>query len=213
MRETLSAYVERLKAADAAVIGYMADGANDSDMSDINGLKLSVPQDVFEFWGMMNGVKAGVETSYDQLWLDGTFRFYSAKEAADDYKVCLPLWDDDEDFKDYWPVGFLSIGSPGDGSRLLVNCRAASPTYGHIYELFHGMGLSLHAKSLTDYFKTQIALFDAGVLTVEDDGALDIDFDKNDAIAAPLNPNCDAYNSDLTPAYDSKNWLAEGETS
>jgi hypothetical protein len=139
--------------------------------------------------------------------LDGTFGYFSAQHAVEDYKTSEKLWATEPEFEDYLPRGFLPIGSPGDGSRLLVNCRKDSPTYGGVYELSHGIGLSRHADSLNSYFSTIFELFDKGAIFVDQSGSIDFNEDEANTIAAKRNPDCDAYNDSLPWAYETQDWL------
>lgn len=175
-------------------------------MSKFEALDLVIPQSLLDFWAVANGTNLDKEPTCDQIWLDGVFYYYSHTQAYDDYQICLNLWESDENFESYWPKGFLPIGSPGDGSRLLVNCNSQSPTYGHIYELFHGIGVSKHTISLDQYFKTKISVFEMNGLFVKD-GIVELNFDIADKLSANMNPGCDAYDDNLLPAYEAQDWL------
>lgn len=155
--------------------------------------ELSLPADVLELWRQFDGVKHIDGTTLEQLWLDGSFYFLSEAEAANDYAVCFDLWEFDETFEDYWPKGFYPIATPGDGSRLLINCNLNAPTFGAVYELFHGDGVSKSANSLSDYFLTASAWLAEGATWLDERKCVDRDFEKSSIIARRLNPGCDSW--------------------
>lgn len=157
--------------------------------------KLSPPTDLGELWKAFDGA-AGENELLDDLWLDGTFYFFSVAEAVEDYRICDDLRASDSDFEEYWPTGYLPIATPGDGSRLLVDCVAGSKTHGSVFELFHGIGIARSAASIEAYFKTARAWLDKGVMTVTADGKLDIDHERASEIARQMNPDCENWADD-----------------
>lgn len=198
--------MDLLKNEDATVLGFLNPGTQRIDLSKFEALDLDIPQSLLDFWAIADGTNTNLKSTYDQIWLDGVFYYFSHTQAYEDYLLCLDLWENDENFEAYWPKKFLPIATPGDGSRLLVNCRSQSPTRGHIYELFHGIGLSKHASSLSQYFKTKSAVFEANHLFVKD-GIVELDFDLADKLSKSMNPGCDAYDDTLSPAYEAEDWL------
>ena len=206
MGSVYQTYINLLKNEGATVLGFLNPSTQSVDLSKFNALDLVVPQSLLDFWAIADGTNTDKKSTCDRIWLDGVFYYYSNTQAYEDYLRCLGLWENDETFESYWPKGFLPIATPGDGSRLLVNCRSQSPTRGHIYELFHGVGLSKHASSLSQYFKTKIAVFEANHLFVKD-GIVELDFDLADILSKHMNPGCDAYDNTLLPAYEAEDWL------
>lgn len=156
---------------------------------------LSPPAGLGELWKTFDGADGDNEL-LDDLWLDGTFYFFSLKEAVEDYRICDDIRANDPDFEDYWPTGYLPIATPGDGSRLLVDCVAGSETHGSVFELFHGIGIARSAASIENYFRTARAWLDEGVMTVTADGKLDIDHERASDIAQRLNPDCENWADD-----------------
>lgn len=156
---------------------------------------LAPPADLGELWAVFDGA-AGDNELLDDLWLDGTFYIFSLAEAVEDYRICDDIRAGDPDFEDYWPTGYLPIATPGDGSRLLVDCVAGSPTHGSVFELFHGIGIARSAASIEAYFRTAHAWLEKGVLKVMPDGKLDIDHERASDIARGMNPDCENWAED-----------------
>ncbi|MBT8494472.1 MAG: SMI1/KNR4 family protein [Deltaproteobacteria bacterium] len=206
----LEAYLAALKDQGAVVAGLVNDGASDEEVAKLEQVPgCTFPADVVAMFRVMNGLARTEDTTYDQLWVDGTFAWFSIDEAIADYQTTEELRANDkpEGFDVYWPTGFFPIGTPGDGSRLLVNCRNGSPTYGAVYELFHGDGLSRHANSLTAYVQTVATALAQRVITVDDDGCLEPDEDAYNRTGRQLNPGCDATDDSLPSASVAKDWL------
>lgn len=168
--------------------------------------EIDIHPEVIALWARMNGVLDFEGQILDDLWFDGQYFYFSIGESRADYQVTLDLVADDPTIDDYFPRGFVPVGSPGDGSRLLVNCRTGSPTYGAVYDLMHGMGARRLSASLDRYFETLCAFFEHGALSVNEAGQVDIDFEKIDLIGVPMNPGCDGYDTSLTPAYETFDW-------
>lgn len=166
---------------------------------------LDVPEDVLALWRAFNGIAPSGDTPLGDLWLDGVFYFYSENEAIDDYRVSVDL-QSQEGFGEYWPLGFVAVGTPGDGSRLLVNCIPGSPTHGSVYELLHGDGLYRRAESLSRYFETVLVWLERGATRVTFNGQVEPDFARAKTIARELNPSCDGWDDTLPPAHESKDW-------
>jgi hypothetical protein len=157
---------------------------------------LAVPEDVIALWRAFNGVAPTGETP---------FYFFAEAEAIEDYRGALTL-QDQEEFRDYWPAGFFPVGSPGDGSRLLVNCIPGSPTHGSVYELIHGDGLYRRADTLSRYFETALVWLERGATRVTCNGQVEPDFARAKTIARELNPGCDGWDDTLPPAHEIKDW-------
>ena len=205
MQEVLKTYLNSLKAENAVVLEFLNSGVV-IDTNAFSEFDLTLPRDLLKFWSVANGTDKTKPFTLDQIWLDGVFHFFSADNAIEDYKMCFDLWQEEEGFDDYWPRGFFPIGSPGDGSRLLINCLVQSPTFGQVYELFHGVGVSKHAVSLKQYFETRLAQLEGGVVFIKD-RIVEMNFDTADNVAAKMNTGCDAYDDDLPPAYEVRDWL------
>lgn len=169
--------------------------------------EISVPADMLELWRVFDGMTHVEGVTLDDLWLEGAFYFFSEQEALDDYAVCFPLWESETTFREYWPMGFFPVATPGDGSRLLVNCIPGSPTHGAVYELFHGVGVSKSSVSIAQYFLTAAAWLAEGATWLDRQKRIDRNFENSTAIAARLNPNCDSWDDSLPPACETKDWL------
>ncbi|MDJ0614997.1 MAG: SMI1/KNR4 family protein, partial [Rhizobiaceae bacterium] len=176
----------------AQVLSWVRPGTNDFSAFDAVDT-VSLPEELRQLWSSFNGMSVPEGTLLQYTWLDGTFSYLGVEEAARDFDSSTELWEQDQDFEDYWPKAFVPIGTPGDGSRLLVNCLAGSPTYGSVYELFHGIGVSRMSASLSQYFMTLNACKANGAVTVTDDGKVSIDFDAFQKIGRRMNPGCDHF--------------------
>lgn len=153
---------------------------------------LDIPDALERVWNTQGGVIEG-EFTYDQLWLDGTYMYLSVQEAASDYAVTLDLAAQDPAFEAYWPLGFVPIATPGDGSRLLVDCRPREMTNGQVLELFHGLGVSPLSCDLDQYFATIFAMMHEGGIYVTQDGELEYDEDQAPRIGRRLNPGMSGW--------------------
>lgn len=192
----VDAYVAALKKKGAKSASLLRPGMPDALAKLKKELpKLSPPAGLGVLWKFFDGA-AGENELLDDLWLDGTFFYLSVDEAIEDYRICDDIRAEDASFEDYWPTGYLPIATPGDGSRLLIDCVAGSPTHGSVFELFHGIGIARSAASIEAYFKTAQAWLDQGALTVTPDGKLDIDHERASEIARKLNPNCENWAED-----------------
>ena len=192
----VASYLDAIRASGAKVAGWLRPGTPDA-LSLLNAHipELAPPGELAQLWACFDGIEGPESATLGELWLDGAFRFFSVAEAISDYHVCYELWAADPSFEDYWPKGFLPLATPGDGSRLLVNCLADSPTYGSVYELLHGSGVSRSAASVGRYFETASAWLSGGALKVNEAGQLDIDFAAAGEIARTMNPDCDSWGS------------------
>ena len=208
MGEILQSYLQNLSSKGAGVIDHLNEAASANILASLDQLPhCTIPETVKDMWGVFNGTKKNEDITSGELWLDGTFRYFSVSDAIADYAISLELWQKEPEFDEYLPKGFLPIASPGDGSRLLVNCRAGSPSYGGVYELVHGNGLIKHSISLPRYFETIDAALRQGGLIVEDSHVIFVD-NIFYALAKQMNPASDAYNDDLPAAMDVKDWLS-----
>lgn len=199
-------YVDALRRQNAKAVTFLQPG-NPSAGAAIAAEfpDLDVPEDVIALWRAFNGVAPTGETPLGDVWLDGVFYFYAEAEAIEDYRGALTL-QDQEEFRDYWPAGFFPVGSPGDGSRLLVNCIPGSPTHGSVYELIHGDGLYRRADTLSRYFETALVWLERGATRVTFNGQVEPDFARAKTIARELNPGCDGWDDTLPPAHEIKDW-------
>ncbi|MDA7428200.1 hypothetical protein PGB28_07000 [Primorskyibacter aestuariivivens] len=136
-------------------------------------------------------VPAGTLLQY--TWLDGTFCYLGVEEASLDYEMSSRTREQDHSFENYWPSAFIPIGTPGEGSRLLVNSLEGSATYGSVYELTYVEGVSRISASLSQYFETLNACIANGALTVTEDGEVCIEFDGFRSIGRRMNPGCDYF--------------------
>lgn len=200
------AYVAALRSMNARCVTFLRPGVASPGVAVRAAFHdLTLPDDVLELWRAFDGVSPPGDTELGDVWLDGMFFFYSEDEAIEDYRAALSA-QDEEGFANYWPAGFFPVASPGDGSRLVINCIVGSPTYGHVYELAHGEGLARYALSLSHYFETMLAWLDEGATKVTFNHQVEPDFDATRAIARDLNPGCDAWDENLPPAHESKDW-------
>jgi hypothetical protein len=190
------AYLDAIREGGAKVSGWLRPGTPDA-LSLLNEHlpELAPPGELAALWACFDGIEGPEEATLADLWLDGAFRFYSVGQAINDYRVCYELWAADPAFEDYWPKGFLPIATPGDGSRLLVNCIKDSATHGSVYELLHGSGVTRSSASIGRYFETAKAWLAGGALKVNEAGQLDIDFAAAGQIARGMNPDCDSWGS------------------
>ncbi|MEJ8562341.1 SMI1/KNR4 family protein [Yoonia sp. GPGPB17] len=168
--------------------------------------EVSLPDDLIASWSLFNGMTVPPETPLEQTWLDGQFLYLSFDSAGEDYRLAKELWDEDPLFDAYWPNGFVPIGTPGDGSRLLVNCRDGSPTYGAVYELMHAVGVARLSNSLSRYCETLNQALDEGAITVSEHGLVKMEFQKFARIGAQMNPGCDGFDESIPSASEAKDW-------
>ncbi|MAN44907.1 MAG: SMI1/KNR4 family protein [Alphaproteobacteria bacterium] len=185
----ISAYIESLSKAGAGVVAYLREGSSapgETFETKVKGLML--PDEVKWLWRTFDGMNSE-DTTLDQLWLEGCFYFFSEAEALDDFMITQRLWEEDEAFKDYWPQGFFPIATPGDGSRMLVDCSPQSETFGAVFELLHGVGVSALAPSLFDYFTLARKWLEENAIWIDEDGNVDRDFDRSDDIQQQMFPD------------------------
>lgn len=200
------AYIAALRSLNAKCVGYLRPGNLGAGTATHAAFPdLAIPDDVVEIWRAFDGVAPPGDALLGDVWLDGVYYFFSEEEAIEEYRVALSLQQQDG-FPDYWPLGFFPIASPGDGSRLVVNCIIGSPTYGHVYELLHSDGLRRYASSVPQYFETVLSWLDEGALKVNFNRQVDPDLERARLIARDLNPGCDGWDETLPPAHQSKDW-------
>ncbi len=192
LEEEIRAFLEVIASQNAQAVSWICPGTNDFSAFDAID-NVSLPEELRQLWSSFNGMSVPEGTLLQYTWLDGTFSYLGVEESARDFGMSIALWEQDQDFEAYWPKAFVPIGTPGDGSRLLVNCLAGSPTFGSVYELFHGIGVSRMSASLSQYFKTLNTCQATGALTVTDDGEVSIDFDAFKRIGRQMNPGCDHF--------------------
>ena len=189
MPELLEAYIKKLRDNGAVVLDTYIIENNRIDPNKFGQLNLTIPQDLIDFWQVIKGVEPDLQTTVERTWFDGTFTYFSDQESLVDYQAWREACKKNPQMNDwYMPEGFLPIGSPGDGSRILMNCRDKSPTFGQLYELFHGIGLSKLSESLVQYFRTLLLAFGDGLSIV--DGVVEIHEKKFKKLAAMMNPGC-----------------------
>lgn len=204
MSNLLKVYLKKLKDADAETLNFYSIKSGVIEVQPFIDLNLVLPKDLQDFWSVVKGVENETNTTVEKTWLDGTFTYFSAEESLIDYNVWQDVCEQNLEMKDwYMPSGFLPIGSPGEGSRILVNCRKSSPTHGHVYELFHGIGLTKLSENLSQYFRTLILAFNHG-LSVKD-GYVNVDESQFNKIAAMMNPGCSGW-YDIPQTQD---WLSK----
>jgi hypothetical protein len=194
------AYLDAIREGGAKVSGWLRPGTPDA-LSLLNEHlpELAPPGELAALWACFDGIEAPEDALLGDLWLDGAFRFYSVGQAINDYQACDDLWATDPGFEYYWPRGFLPIATPGDGSRLLVDCIKDSPTHGNVFELLHGSGMTRSSASVGRYFETVAAWLAGNALKIED-GQLIIDFAAAGEIARGMNPDCDSWGAVAAPA-------------
>ena len=173
--------------------------------------ELSVPDDLYALWQETDGVDLEGDPALDALWLDGMNAFLSEEEAIDDYVMASRLQADEPEFGQYWPRGFVPVASPGEGSRLLVNCVKGSPTHGALYMLDHGVGLSRMTISLGQYFETILDWVDTNSLRINRDGVVELNLDASMKVAHTMNPGCDAWDGAMPPAHETRDWVGRRE--
>lgn len=192
LEQELRAFLDALGSQNPKALSWLRPGTDDfSAFDEIDTIAL--PDDLRQLWSIFDGMSVPEGTLMQYTCLDGTFSYLSVEEAAEDFEVSVDLWEKDQEFENYWPKGFVPIGTPGDGSRLLVNCLAGSSTFGSVYELLHGIGVSRMAVSLSQYFKTLNAFLASGALSVANDGEVLVDFDSCQKIGRHMNPGCNHY--------------------
>lgn len=206
LEQQLIVFLGKVRHAGATTAEWLNPGTNNfAGFDSVDAVTLH--PDLQKLWKHFNGITCPDGTHLEYTWLDGQFAYFSVLEALEDYQVSVPLWKQQADFENYWPQGFVPIGTPGDGSRLLVNCRASSPTYGSVYVLMHGDGVSRMATSLTRYFQTLNVGFDENAIVVTEQGEISYDFDAMREIGMRINPGCDGFDSKLPTASFSKDWI------
>lgn len=211
-RSALRTVIKRLKHRDAEAARRVLPGRNDGGEKLARAFpKLKPPEDLMTLWQVMDGVDLVGDPSLEALWLDGVNAFLSEDEAIDDYITAQRLQADEPDFAEYWPEGFVPVASPGEGSRLLVNCVKDSPTHGALYTLDHGVGLSRMSRSLGQYFETILDWLDTGALNVDAHGFVKLDLEAASRIAATMNPGCDAWDDAMPPAHETRDWVGRNE--
>ena len=192
LEQAIREYLDAISTQNARAPSWVRPGTDDISAFDAVDV-VSLPEELRQLWSSFNGMSVPEGTLLQFTWLDGTYEYFSVEEAAQDFEVSVDLWAKDQDFKKYWPIGFVPLGTPGDGSRLLVNCLASSPTYGSVYDLLHGVGVSRISGSLSQYFKTLNACLASSALTVADDGEVSVDIDAYRKIGRQMNPGCDHF--------------------
>lgn len=201
----LNTYLDNIIGSGATLTEWLNQGSADFTAFDANQ-DITLHPDLKALWQRFNGMTLPDGSLLQQTWLDGQFSYFSINAAAADYQASLPLWEDDPHFEEYWPKGFVPLGTPGDGSRLLVNCRANSPTYGAVYDLIHGIGVSRMSDSLVRYFETLNACLTADVIKVTAEGDVDVDLEAMKRIGKPMNSGCDAFDDTLEAAAMTQDW-------
>ena len=142
-RNALRMVISRLKQKQAEAADRLCPGrTNAGELLKASFPDLKPPEDLKVMWREMNGVSIEGDPSLESLWLDGQNAFLGEEEAVDDYMMATRLQNDEPEFAQYWPKGFVPIASPGDGSRLLINCVTDSPTFGAVYFLGSRCGIS-----------------------------------------------------------------------
>ncbi len=205
IKTAFAVYLEKLGTAGATAVDWLNPGTTDvSAVEDLGHVTL--PDDLRHLWERFDGMNVPDGTLMDQGLLDGQYCYLGVAEAGRDYQVTLSLYRQEPEFETYWPKGFLPIGTPGDGSRLLINCRAGSPTFGAVYDLMHGVGVARLSNSLIRYFETLVACVDQGVIKVSRTGSVELDFSGFREVGKRMNPGCDGFDDGLAPAADSEDW-------
>ncbi len=204
--ETFLAGVRALGAIAATHVDAPFTGDAHAVFADVEGVRLH--EDVIALWQTFNGTVQN-DAPLGKLWLDGTFFYLGAEDSREDYRISEPMWLEDPTFAEYMPPRFIAVGSPGDGSRLMVNCDTASPTYGAVYELFHGIGVRKRSMSLARHFETLIAQLDTGALTCTQDGEMNMDFEAEKIMGQKLNPGCNHWDYTLPTCQDAPDWRTE----
>jgi hypothetical protein len=72
---------------------------------------------------------------------------------------------------DYWPRGFLPILADGGGSYVVINCQAASPTCGAVYDMGDGDGCCRIASSLPEFIAAATQEIQRGLRRCNPDGS------------------------------------------
>jgi hypothetical protein len=199
-------FLDRVRSMGAVAANYVRppyEGDVRAIFADIEGVHL--PDDLVALWQTFDGCEQHQATLGEQ-WLDGVFVYLGAEAAREDYAISEPMWAEDPSFADYMPQRFIAVATPGDGSRLMVNCDAASPTHGAVYELFHGVGLSKRSFSLARHFETLNAMLNEGSLTCDAGGMMQMDFDAARPVGKAMNPGCNHWDNTLPTCYDAPDW-------
>ena len=201
----IAAYLGKLRRADAAVVGLLRPGTGDVSAFDrFDAVRL--PPEVLRMWAVFDGTRTPADVTPGKTWIDGEFCLLGVKDACEAYGISCDLRQSQADFHTYLPAGFVPIGTPGEGSFLMLNARPGSPTYGAVYELFKGVGLTRASDTLTCHFETLNAAFDAGALWVGSEGYVDVDLERMSGIGRRINPGCDRYDDGLTEAQVLRDW-------
>jgi hypothetical protein len=121
-------FLDRVRAFGAVATRYLRaplSGDAREIFADIENVAL--PDELMALWQTFDGC-AQHEAALGEQWLDGAFVYLSASDAREDYRISEPMWLEDPSFADYMPERFISIATPGDGSRPMPRRRRTAPS-------------------------------------------------------------------------------------
>ncbi|MEM6307930.1 MAG: hypothetical protein AAF701_08085, partial [Pseudomonadota bacterium] len=112
MKQALQLYLDHLRQGGVLCTSWLNHGTQDlSAFSKYTNIALH--DDLKILWAHFDGMTIPEDVVLSQTWLDGTYTYFSVDQALNDYETTLALWDDSpETFEDYWPKGFVPLGSP-----------------------------------------------------------------------------------------------------
>ena len=140
--------------------------------------------------------------------------FLGEEEAVDDYMMATRLQNRmNPNFAQYWPKGFVPVASPGDGSRLLVNCvQGFANAFGaRLLPGPRGGSSLVWRASMGQYFETMLDWLDTGAISVDREGVVRLNMAAAARVASTMNPDCDAWDDAMPPAHVTRDWDSPSE--
>ena len=139
------------------------------------------------------------------MWLNGFLDFLSVERAVESYQLTVNFHKSD-DWQDYWPLGFFPIVQSASDS-IVVNCIKGSPTYGWVYDMGWGYGVTSYSDCIERYFDTLCAFVREGAIFLDADGVLDFDVDKEFEIHERMNPKV-FKDGEYVGSTEKPDWIA-----
>ncbi|QBI01974.1 SMI1/KNR4 family protein [Pseudoduganella albidiflava] len=154
-------YLAAIEAAGSLIPKALGPAPDAGWIDAMNALEqITVPDDLKTYFTKINGWDADSDLDLFEPELAWGMFPLSTDRSIEDYVEIADIVGDEN--PDYWPLGFVPILADGAGSWVLVNCIAASPTYGAVYEMTHCVGINRIAGSLADYFAGLTQVVKAG---------------------------------------------------
>ncbi len=151
-----SSYLALLRSHGAKLVAVMAPPASDAAIASLHALPgVSIPDGLERYFRVADGCDADLCAEFGVFEPTLAWRCFamSARWCAAQYRDIVALNNErDEDWADYWPLGFVPILYDGAGDFMVVNCRAGSPTQGAVYDMTKGVGCTRVSASLDAFF-------------------------------------------------------------